>query len=106
MAPTLSTTTAYATRLISRKKAVAFIRGRAGKLFAVRFMKRTTGEERTMVARQGVKAHLSVSPSKSGIEFEAHGLLPVYDMQRQGYRAVPVDGITAIKVNGIWINVK
>lgn len=101
---------------LSRRNALRFIAARAGKIFAVRFVKRTTGETREMVCRQGVKAHLVANPSKPGVDFKANDLIPVYDMlapapkgsdRTQGaYRSIPKEGITAIKINGEWHEVK
>lgn len=99
-------------KTLTRSAALKFIAARAGKIFAVRFTKRTTGEEREMVCRQGVKTHLAVAPSKPGVDFAKNGLLPVFDMlapapkdsdRTQGaYRSIPKEGITAIKINGVW----
>ncbi len=88
---------------ITRKQALAFIDGRAGKFFAVRFTKRSNGETREMSCRQGVKAHLA--GGEPAYDFESKGLIPVYDMQAAGYRSIPVEGITAVKMDGEWVEV-
>jgi hypothetical protein len=67
-------------------------------IFGVTFIKRTTGETRVMNCRTGVKKHL-----KGGVapySFKGKGLLPVYDLQKQGYRSIPIDGIRELRING------
>ena len=67
-------------------------------IFSVDFIKRTTGEFRTMVCRLGVKKYL-----KGGeLPFDPveKGLLPVYDMQKQDYRMISLDTVTEIRVGG------
>lgn len=69
-----------------------------GKIFSVKFIKRTTGEEREMVCRTGVKKDL-----KGGeLAFDpiAKNLLMVYDMQKKGYRSIPIENILEIKIRG------
>lgn len=69
-----------------------------GRIFRVRFVKRTTGEQRTMVARTGVRAwrrggELAFDPEKKG-------LLIVADMQKKGYRSIPWNDVTSFKMGG------
>jgi hypothetical protein len=68
-----------------------------GQIFSVTFIKRTTGEERTMVCRVGVKSYLR-GGSKTFNDTEK-GLLTVFDMQKKGYRSIPLDAIIKVKVN-------
>ena len=89
---------------ITRADALQFISERGGKFFAVRFTKRTTGETREMSCRQGVKSHLS--GGEPAYDFRAKGLIPVYDMQAAGYRSIPTEGITAVKIDGEWVIVE
>lgn len=69
-----------------------------GKLFRVTFIKRTTGEERTMVCRMGVTKDLT----GKGLSYEPKdkGLVTVYDMQKRGYRSIPIEGIKEIRLSG------
>jgi len=69
-----------------------------GHIFSVLFVKRTTGELREMVCRQGVKKHLA--GGEAAYNFNEKGLLPVFDMQKKGYRSIPNDGIRAITYSG------
>jgi len=67
-------------------------------IFSIDFVKRTTGEARTMVCRLGVTKHL-----KGGeLNFDpiSKGLLSVYDMQAAGYRMINLDTVTEIRANG------
>jgi hypothetical protein len=97
-----------AAKEISLQGALNFIRGRAGKMFSVTFTKRTTGETRHMVCRQGVRSHLAANPSKPGIDFKGNGLVPVFDMNAEGkdgsrgaYRCFPVEGLQTVVIDGI-----
>jgi len=80
------------------KDAAGLIRASQGKIFGVTFIKRTNGELRTMAARLGVKSYL-----KGGtLNYDASEkkLLIVFDMHKQGYRAIPLDSIMSIKLEG------
>lgn len=67
-------------------------------IFSVGFVKRTTGEFRQMTCRLGVTSHLqggdrAYDPSEKG-------LLPVYDVAKQGYRSIPLENVLWIKAKG------
>jgi hypothetical protein len=81
---------------------IKYIKETEGKIFSVKFIKRTTGELRMMTCRTGVTKHLTVSPSKLGVNFKRHDLISVFDMQAGGYRCIPVEGIEEIKIGGEW----
>lgn len=74
------------------------IDGTNGRLFSVRFTKRTTGEERLLVGRLGVKKHLR--GGRLPYNPRSHNLLIVFDVQKEGYRAVPLDAIYEIRADG------
>ena len=83
---------------ISRKQAVDLIKGSKGKVFGVQFIKRSTGEVRNMSARTGVTKYitgegLKFSPSKKN-------LIAVFDMNKQGYRMINLEGLTSLRING------
>jgi hypothetical protein len=83
---------------ITKKEAGQLAMQTKGKIFTVVFIKRTTGEERIMNCRLGVKKYL-----KGGsLPFDPveKMLLPVYDLQKKDYRLLPLDGIKYIKVDG------
>lgn len=78
-----------------------------GTIFSVVFVKRTDGEIRTMVCRLGtvskVKGDAGQGPSYAASD---KGLLPVWDMQRNGWRSIPLDGIERITIKGETYNFK
>jgi hypothetical protein len=69
-----------------------------GKIFSVDFIKRTTGEERHMVCRLGVTSHLKGGTKK--FDDNEKKLLTVYDVQKNGYRSIPLDAIVRVKISG------
>ena len=89
---------------ISRKQAVALIKGSKGRVFGVQFIKRSTGEVRNMSARTGVAKYvtgegLKFSPSKKN-------LIAIFDMNKQGYRMINLEGITSLRMNGSVMEVE
>lgn len=82
------------------QEAVSFIQSSGGKIFAVEFTKRTTGELRTMQCRTGVYSHLRGGPQ--AYNPDDHGLVVVFDMAKNSYRSIPIDGITRLKIKGEW----
>lgn len=70
-----------------------------GKIFGVRFIKRTDGSMRTMAARTGVK------PKQDSLE-QRHwdpadkGLLQVWDVHKRGFRFIPADAVREVRVRG------
>jgi hypothetical protein len=83
---------------ITAKAAAALLTSTKGRIFSVTFIKRTTGETRTMVARTGVTAHLK--GGDAAYSFSANALLSVYDLQAKGYRSIPLDAIVSLKEGG------
>lgn len=68
-----------------------------GKAFSVEFVKKN-GELRKMNARLGVNK----GKSGKGMKYEPtkRGLLPVYDMQKQGFRMINFDTIQRVVIHG------
>lgn len=84
-----------------------------GQFFKVKFIKRTTGEERVMICRTRVKKHLA----GTGLRYSPKGknLLSVWDVEKyhemrsngfseeeaghKSYRQIPVDNIIEISLN-------
>ena len=56
---------------------------------------------REMTCRTGVKCHLSMNPKPRN--WLKSGLIGVFDVQTQGYRSIPIEGIRSIKINGDWV---
>jgi len=69
-----------------------------GRIFTATFVKRTTGEVRTMTCRTGVKKH----KSGAGLAFNPikKNLLPVWDIDADGYRFISVDALLSAVVDG------
>jgi len=67
-----------------------------GKIFSCTFVKRGDGQLRHMVARTGV--HKNAADSERNWDPDDKGLLCVYDMQKRGYRHIPIEGIQVITV--------
>lgn len=77
---------------------------KGGRIFGVSFIKRTTGELRTMTCRLGVKKFLrgdklSYSPAEKR-------LLTVFSMRDKGYRSIPLDSIERVSVGGRSFNLE
>lgn len=89
---------------MTRQQAIDYIQTRGGRIFSVRFSKRTTGEERTMNCRRGVHSYLRGGEQRYNPDEK--GLMVVFDMHRKSYRSIPIDNLTHIKVNGEWQEVQ
>jgi len=89
-------------KTIGRGEAVNFIKGTNGKFFSLKFIKRTDGTLREMLARTGVKKGLAENPSKPGTDFGANNLIAVFDVQKDAYRSIPIEGIKEIMIDGEW----
>jgi len=70
-----------------------------GTIFSVTFTKRTTGEERKMVCRTGVRK--GVKGVGMSYDPKEKDLVVVFDMQKKGFRTIPLEGIKEIKVRGL-----
>ncbi len=74
------------------------------KLFSVKFIKRSTGELREMVARRKVTKHLK--GGQLNYNPKEHNLLTVFEFKTvgsekpAGYKCIPVENIKEIKLNG------
>ena len=81
--------------------ALKWHRANSGSIFSVVFTK-ANGERREMVCRFGVKSHLRGGEWANGNagKPEDHFLAIVFDMQKQGYRSIPVRRMHQIKLDG------
>lgn len=70
----------------------------SGHIFAVEFIKRTDGSIREMLCRTGVTK--GTHGGSMGYDPKDHGLLSVYDMQKQGFRSIPVENILHLSMGG------
>lgn len=81
-----------------------FVKDKNGRIFSIKFLKRSDGTERTMVCRTGVKKFLK--EGEPAYDPKDHNLIWVYDMVKKGYRSIPKDGVTEILLDGKWEKVE
>ena len=83
---------------ISKNDALGKIRASKGKIFTATIIKRTNGERRELNCRLGVKKYVT----GEGLKFEPSNknLIVVFDMQKNGYRMINIDGLEALKIDG------
>ena len=79
-------------------KALEVFQAANGRIFSVDFIKRTTGELRTMNCRTGVTKHLK--GGEPAYDALSKGLMTVYSLDSQGYRSINLDGVLTAKVDG------
>lgn len=84
---------------LTRQEIADLLMGTNGRIVSVTFVKRTTGENRTMVCRTGVKKHLK--GGDAAYSFSAKSLLSVYDLGKKAYRSVPLDAILSVTFGGV-----
>ena len=83
---------------ISKGEVIQKILQSKGKFFRVIFIKRTTGELRSMLCRTGVRKHLKGGKLKfNPID---RNLINVYDVAKKGYRFINLDSIQSVKIEG------
>jgi len=72
-----------------------------GKIVSVTFIKRTTGEERTLVGRIGKNYKpTGTDPLGGKAARRKRNLFTIYDMQKGGFRMVSMDSVLSIKAAG------
>lgn len=69
-----------------------------GRIFTVIFIKRSTGKEKKLFARVGVKTR----QKGKGLRYNSSEkkLIVVYDMKERTYKSIPIDGIEAVTIRG------
>ena len=74
-----------------------------GKIFGVKFIRRTDGALRTMACRTGV--HYYPPPGSEPCHWEPSdkGLLQVWDVHKRGFRMIPADSVQEVSVRGMRI---
>lgn len=85
------------------KEAVDFIEKSNGKIFSIKFIKRTSGELREMTCRLNVTKYLA--GGERAYDPKPYRLIFVFDMIRKGYRSIDIEGIKQIKIDGEWHDV-
>jgi len=71
-----------------------------GRFFGVRFVKRTDGSIRHMVARTGVASPLTPTSQPRTWDPASKGLLQVWDVHKRAYRLIPAESILEIHAGG------
>ena len=71
-----------------------------GKIFGVRFIKRTDGSLRTMACRVGVVPRPGTTSHERNWNPEDKGLLQVWDVHKRDYRMIPAENIQELRVRG------
>ncbi len=81
---------------IDWNRARDLIRATKGKIFTVTFIKRSTGEERLMNCRIGVKKYLhgGTLPYYP----DDYDLIPVFDLKKSKYRMISADTLKSLKI--------
>lgn len=82
---------------IKRDEVLDFLRGLNGKFFTIEFVKRTTGEVREMRATTNYQKHLK--GGTLNYDATAKNLIPVWDLDKRGFRSIPTDAVIRIKAN-------
>lgn len=70
-----------------------------GKFFTAKFIKRTTGEARTMNCRTGVKKHLK--GGAAAYNFSEKSLLSVWESASGEYRSIPLDRLLEVTLDDV-----
>lgn len=84
------------------QEVVDWINKSNGKIFSVKFRSRRSNAIRVMVCRTQVKKGIVEFPRREPLDFKRYDLIGVYDMQKHAYRSIPMEGIIAIKIEGLW----
>lgn len=80
--------------MITPAQAADAIRRSRGRFFGCTFTKHQTGETRTMWAR------FAVVGSPKGPHRNRDDLIVVWDHHKRGYRSIPVEGLTQLRIDG------
>jgi len=85
-------------------KAVPFIKSTNGRFFSVQFTKKD-GTTRKMTARTGVSKFVKGTGNYSHTRDTRRNTLTVWDAAKRDYRAVPLDRVQWIKIDGETYNI-
>ena len=70
-----------------------------GRIFGVKFVKRTDGSIRTMTCRKST--HVGRSNGQMRYNPTDYNLIAgVYDVRKQGYRSINIDGLISAQIDG------
>lgn len=88
---------------ITRTEAIRLLSSTQGRLFRVVFTRRSDGQKRVMICRTGVKKGVKGTGKPADPK---HRLISVYDMQAEGFRSIPQEGIEEITFGGKFYIIK
>ena len=74
-----------------------------GRYFKVEFIKRTTGEVRSMCARLGVRKNLTGEGMK--YDPKKYNLMVVWDAVKRDYRMINLETVRRLRIDGTFYNV-
>ena len=80
---------------ITGREASALIRSSGGRFFGCKFVKRTNGDTREMWCRFAEVGELKGSGRRTTDE-----LIVVWDDHKKAYRAIPVEGLFELRIDG------
>lgn len=83
-------------KTLNAQEAANMIRESNGKFMTVTFTKRSTGENRIMNCRTGVKKGVKGTGKRKA---KKDGLITVYDMSKKGFRTINISGLRSIRMN-------
>jgi hypothetical protein len=96
-------------RFLRSESVLSIFEDHQGEILSVRFIKRTTGEERLLVGRAGVKKYVK----GVGLSYDpkSRNLITIYDMalaaklpeneRAKAYRSIPTDAVLEIRAGHI-----
>ena len=87
------------TNQVNRNDLRAFFDLTGGRIFTLWFSKRTDGSLRKLTCRINVSKGLA--GKKAAYNFEEHDLYAVYDVHKRSFKAVPLDRVIAVRIQGV-----
>ncbi len=83
---------------LRRRNIYRWLMATNGRVFSVTFIKRSTGKDKTIRARLGVKTKIN----GKGMRYNTHGrkIILVFDINMRKYKCIPIEGIEAVSYRG------
>jgi hypothetical protein len=79
---------------LERRNIRKWLAATAGRVFAVTFIRRCDGREKTILARTGVR--VNQKGKKLGYNLRGKKLVLLFDMAERKYKCIPIEGIEAV----------
>lgn len=96
----MTTATTTAAQHVAILRPAILKAGENGRIFSVKFVKRTNNEIRTMNCRLGVTKHLK--GGEQGYDPKDHNLITVWDLQKKAYRSINLETVFALNSKHFW----